>query len=147
MHDWSEKDVDWLGIHQAACYIGIRIARYGRVNVTQCKEKWGTARVYCSFGWWDLYSVVRPTYVWVPDNMKWMQMTNVTNLKIKDKDGDDIMNAPAASVHVETVSNGWILKIVEEDGEEYTEVYSVHAASEMLDAIKSALGATGRADK
>lgn len=64
MHAWGDKDVDWKGINDAAEYIGTNLRRWGRVNVTQWKEKYGTVRVYCSFGWYQLFSITHPGYVY-----------------------------------------------------------------------------------
>lgn len=71
MHVWGDENVDWDGINEAALYIGTTLIRYGRVPVTDMKEKWGTVRVYLTFGWWTLYTVIRPNYMWVPKHLKW----------------------------------------------------------------------------
>jgi hypothetical protein len=47
MHHWGDEGVDWQGIDEAAYYIGRFISRYGRISVSQTKEKWGCACVYC----------------------------------------------------------------------------------------------------
>jgi len=62
MHDWSDKSVDFNGIDKAAEYIGLNLIKWGRVNVRQYKEKFGTVRVYCSFGWYQLFNVTHPGY-------------------------------------------------------------------------------------
>ncbi len=62
-HIWGEEGVDWAGIDAAASYIGRYLRKWGRVSVTQTKEKFGTARVYCSFGWYQLHSITHPGYV------------------------------------------------------------------------------------
>lgn len=69
MHSWYDDDadeIDWRGIGDAAAYIGEGLRRWGRVDVRQYKEKFGTARVYCDFGihWWPQFS--HPGYVWNP---------------------------------------------------------------------------------
>ncbi len=51
-----------LEIGRAADEIGDFLRKWGRVNVTQTKEKYGTARVYCSLGWYDLHSITHPGY-------------------------------------------------------------------------------------
>jgi hypothetical protein len=48
MHHWSDKNVDWAGIDDAATYIGEFCKRYGRIG-GQYKEKYGTVRFYASF--------------------------------------------------------------------------------------------------
>lgn len=50
MHRWGDKGVDWQAISEAASYIGKGLRKWGRVTVFDYKEKWGTVRVYCSFG-------------------------------------------------------------------------------------------------
>jgi hypothetical protein len=47
MHNWSDKSVDWEGIGSAADEIGHFISRWGRITVSQTKEKWGMSCVYC----------------------------------------------------------------------------------------------------
>lgn len=68
MHSWGDPGVDWKGINDAAEYIGGWLRTYARVEVRCIKEKFGTVRVYCSFGWGMFYSIWRPGYVWFP---KW----------------------------------------------------------------------------
>lgn len=65
MHDWSEKDVDWAGISEAAEYIGLGLRKWGRMEVRDYKEKYGTVRVYCSFGWQSLHSVTHPGWAYI----------------------------------------------------------------------------------
>jgi hypothetical protein len=60
MHNWSEKSVDWIGLNNAAEYIGTSLIKYGRMNVMDYKEKWGTVRVYVSFGWWQIHDITHP---------------------------------------------------------------------------------------
>lgn len=33
-----------------------------RIQVMDAKEKWGTVRIYCNFGWYTLHDVVYPGY-------------------------------------------------------------------------------------
>ena len=63
MHDWSDKDVDWKGISDSARYIGVNLRRWGRVDVRQYKEKFGTVRVYCSLGWGQFQSITHPGHM------------------------------------------------------------------------------------
>lgn len=56
------KEVDWRGINDAADWIGDYLVRWGRVGVTQTKEKYGTVRVYLSFGFQDFHSITHPTH-------------------------------------------------------------------------------------
>jgi hypothetical protein len=66
MHYWGEWPDDLFAqVEQAALEIGEFCRRWGRIQVTQTKEKCGTARVYCHFGCRDLHSFFYPGYVWV----------------------------------------------------------------------------------
>ena len=49
MHRYGDENVDWIGIEMAARFIGRGLQFWG-VPVRQYKEKFGTVRVYCSFG-------------------------------------------------------------------------------------------------
>jgi len=71
MHDWSDENVDWTGLEEAAHYIGVRLARWGRIHVFQTKEKFGTVRVYCSFGVDSFYGLWRPRRMWVATWWPW----------------------------------------------------------------------------
>jgi hypothetical protein len=62
MHMWGDEGVDWKGINEAAEYIGKTLAKYARIQVAQYKEKFGTVRVYCSFGWYQLHDITHPEY-------------------------------------------------------------------------------------
>ena len=64
MHDWSDPNVDWLGINDAAYYIGHTLRVHGRIQVRDFKEKWGTVRIYCSFGWWLLHDITHPGHAY-----------------------------------------------------------------------------------
>ena len=71
MHSWGDENVDWDGINDAAHFIGHWLSVWARVPVQQYKEKYGTVRVYCHFGWHGIYSIWRPSYAWYP---KWWPM-------------------------------------------------------------------------
>lgn len=60
---WGTPGIDFKGIEEAASWIGSHLVRWGRVNVTQTKEKYGTARVYLYFGWHQFHSITHPRYV------------------------------------------------------------------------------------
>ena len=64
MHVWGEEGVDWKGIDDAASYIALNLRRWGRIQVTDYKEKWGTVRVYCHFGCEALFWFVYPGWVY-----------------------------------------------------------------------------------
>lgn len=66
-------------------------------------------------------------------------MTNLTNLKFKDKDGEDD-NPSSIRASIETVSNGWILKVEDDEtGAEWTEVYSFDSGNSLIDGLKEVL--------
>ena len=73
MHSWGDKDVDWEGINAAAAFIG-RGLLFWRVPVRQWKEKFGTVRVYCSFGFTNLNSFTHPGYAYnqYPHCLDWV---------------------------------------------------------------------------
>lgn len=72
MHHWGDKDVDWAGISDAARFIGEGLRRWGRMNVTDWKEKYGTVRVYCGLGWFSLLSITHPGYMHYGPYPKWL---------------------------------------------------------------------------
>jgi hypothetical protein len=74
MHTWGEENVDWAGINDAAQFIAKRL-QYWRVDVRDWKEKYGTVRIYCSFGlrWWQ--SLTHPGHVW----LRWPRWLNFVN--------------------------------------------------------------------
>lgn len=59
-HYWGEPGIDFQGIEKAAQYIDDYLTTYGRVCVLSSKEKWGTVRVYCVFGWSSLPEITHP---------------------------------------------------------------------------------------
>ncbi|SRR5229473_1852558 len=68
MHSWSDDNFDWNGLDDVGDYIGLWLRRWVRMDIRQIKEKFGTLRIYCSFGWNSFYSVYHPGYCWSP---KW----------------------------------------------------------------------------
>lgn len=60
MHTWGDKGVDWHGISDSAEEIGDFLVKWGRVNVRDTKEKYGTVRVYLDFGWYQVHSITHP---------------------------------------------------------------------------------------
>jgi hypothetical protein len=64
MHYWGDGFKYFGEVGQAADFIGTYCRKWGRINVTQTKEKYGTARVYCGFGWYQLHSITHPGYVY-----------------------------------------------------------------------------------
>lgn len=66
MHAWGDEDVDWNGINDAARYI-YNYLKWWRVPVRDCKEKFGTVRVYTGLSWergWLLQHLFYPNYVY-----------------------------------------------------------------------------------
>ena len=66
MHMWGDwPDELFAQVGAAADYIGDFCVRWGRINVRQTKEKYGTARVYCSLGGYaSLHGLLFPNYVY-----------------------------------------------------------------------------------
>ena len=58
----SDKDIGDIG--DAADWIGARLRKFGRIDVRQTKEKFGTARVYCTLGWSGLHCITHPGYAY-----------------------------------------------------------------------------------
>jgi hypothetical protein len=63
MHNWGD-DFDWKGLDEAITFIETNLVRWGRINVTQAKEKFGTARIYCSLGWYQFHNITHPKTVY-----------------------------------------------------------------------------------
>lgn len=64
MHSWGDGFEFFGEVGRAADEIGDFCRRWGRIQVRQTKEKYGTARVYCSFGLYSLHSITHPGHVW-----------------------------------------------------------------------------------
>ena len=60
-HQWGD-DFDWGGLNEAIIYIAKNLKRWGRVSVRDYKEKWGSARIYCSLGWYSIHDIIFPGY-------------------------------------------------------------------------------------
>lgn len=90
MHSWNDTSVDWNGISDAATYIAKELRTYARINVRDSKEKWGTVRVYCDFGWYNLHSIMYPGYYrnqfpkWLAnlDNRYLWQLVSLLNIVV-----------------------------------------------------------------
>lgn len=61
-HNWSDQTVDWKGLGDAAEYIGTWLRNWGRIGISTYKEKFGTVRVYITFGWYQMFSITHPGY-------------------------------------------------------------------------------------
>lgn len=73
MHDWSDEKFDWQGLDDAGDYIGEWLRRWTRLSVHDIKEKFGTLRIYCSFGFYRIHDLVFPGYMytrpWWPNKL------------------------------------------------------------------------------
>ena len=68
MHTYGHwPNVLFRDVEEAASFIGDWLRKWGRISVCQTKEKYGTARVYCSLGWNNLHEVFYPGYMF----LKW----------------------------------------------------------------------------
>jgi hypothetical protein len=66
MHTYGHWPAKYFNqIEAAASEIGWFLSRWGRVPVLQTKEKFGTVRVYCSFGWDSLHCIIWPRHCWI----------------------------------------------------------------------------------
>lgn len=65
--EWSDRH--FTRVDEIAAEIGRFISKWGRMRVLQVKEKFGTVRVYCSFGWDCFHSLVWPRHCWI--HRKW----------------------------------------------------------------------------
>lgn len=75
MHNWGEKNFDWAGLDEAIIYINKNLKKW-RISVRQSKEKYGSARIYCSLGWNSLLSITHPGYCWYP-YPRWLQWLDI----------------------------------------------------------------------
>ena len=75
MHNWGDEDVDWDGINDAATYISHFLTRWGRINVMDYKEKFGTVRVYCYISVQGLYWLINPRGGFYRWNERWKWTT------------------------------------------------------------------------
>lgn len=66
MHTYyDEPEWPYFGdVENAAHEIGKFCRKWGRMGVTQTKEKWGSCRIYCFFGWYQLGEIIYPGYCW-----------------------------------------------------------------------------------
>ncbi len=71
IHYWGDKDDQGRDIcsrvEMVADFIGSWLIKWPRMQVMQWKEKFGTVRVYCSFGWTNLGSITHPGYAYPPN--------------------------------------------------------------------------------
>lgn len=62
MHYWGDGFEYFNEVSEAAGWIGEYLIRWGRINVSQTKEKFGTARVSIYFGWHSFHSLTHPEH-------------------------------------------------------------------------------------
>lgn len=65
MHNYGDEGVNFDEIDEAGWFIGRWLRNWVRLPVMQIKEKFGTVRVYCHFGWSCFYSIWRPSHHWI----------------------------------------------------------------------------------
>lgn len=64
MHSWGDEDWDYFAeVDQAADEIGRFCSTWGRIQVRQTKEKFGTVRVYCSITCNSLHELIKPGWM------------------------------------------------------------------------------------
>jgi hypothetical protein len=64
MHVWGDGFKYFREVDEAAFEIGQYCRKWGRISVTQTKEKYGISCVYLSFGWYQLFSITHPGYIY-----------------------------------------------------------------------------------
>jgi len=62
MHRWGD-DFDFAAVSYAARDIARFCKRWGRIGVRDYKEKYGTARVYCGFGYTSFHGLIWPGHM------------------------------------------------------------------------------------
>jgi hypothetical protein len=66
MHNWGGNFKYFADVGSAADEIGEFCKKWARINVLQTKEKYGTARVYCSFtGFPNIHNIIWPSYYYI----------------------------------------------------------------------------------
>ena len=63
MRVWGD-DFDFAAVSHAARDIGQFCRRWGRIDVMDYKEKFGTVRVYCTFGHTTFHSLIWPGHMY-----------------------------------------------------------------------------------
>lgn len=75
MHYWGDGFPYFQEVGRAADEIGDFCVKWGRIRVTCTKEKFGTSRVYCSFGHYQIGSLISPGTGWYGDWPWWCKWT------------------------------------------------------------------------
>lgn len=66
MHSYGKWPDEYFDqVSDAAYEIGTFISRWGRIGVSQTKEKFGTVRVYCYFGFDSVHGLIWPRHCWI----------------------------------------------------------------------------------
>lgn len=77
MHYWGDGFEYFEDVGDAAEFIGNICRKYGRIGVTCAKEKYGTSRVYCSMGGYNLLSVTHPGYMHYGPYPNWLSSFDI----------------------------------------------------------------------
>jgi len=64
MHQWGDTDFDWESLHLATNYLDTFMLKYGRIRISCTEEKYGTVRIYCVLGVYQLHSLTHPQYTY-----------------------------------------------------------------------------------
>lgn len=75
--DNNDENFDYVGLENAAAFIGMNLRILGRVNVIQFKEKFQTCRVYCNLGWSCLLNITNPGYQYYRYYPKWLMTLDI----------------------------------------------------------------------
>ena len=63
-------------------------------------------------------------------------MTNLTNIRFKDGDGEDDRIPEGNDINIRTVHNGWILTSTNPEGAEYVGVFSFNNPTDLLKKLE-----------
>ena len=77
MHNWNDKNVDWNGIADTVHYIDTNLRRWGRIRVSDAKEKWGMVIISCDFGFFCLLGITHPGYHHYGPYPKWLMSLDI----------------------------------------------------------------------
>jgi hypothetical protein len=77
VHYYGDDSFDWEGLDWCINYLDKNLRRFGRINVRQAKEKYGSARIYCSLGWDSLLNITHPGYCHYRPYPKWLRILDI----------------------------------------------------------------------
>jgi hypothetical protein len=89
-HDWSEINFDWKALNECCDFFATNLRRWGRIQISGCKEKYGTMRLewfmwnghYSQF----IHSMIFPGYLHIR-YPKWMYKVDWIITDIAAKSG------------------------------------------------------------